>query len=69
MATESYVNLKVSVWRDFVPSRAMLLRVAGEEEHRLLSGDSDLQQEVFSWQMREDRGLRRGPELVQKEAA
>lgn len=54
MAAESYIKLRVSVWRDFVPSRAMLLRVAGQQDHRLLSGDSDLQQEVFSWQMRED---------------
>ncbi len=54
MATETSVKLKVSVWRDFVPSRAMLLRVAGEQDHRLLSGDAELQQEIFSWQMRED---------------
>jgi hypothetical protein len=54
VATETSIKLKVSVWRDFVPSRAMLLRVAGEHDHRLLSGDAELQQEIFSWQMRED---------------
>lgn len=54
MAVESSVKLKVSIWRDFVPNRSMLLRLAGEQDHRLLGGDSDLQLEVFSWQMRED---------------
>lgn len=54
MATELSVKLKVSVWCDFVPSRLMLLRAAGVQDHRLVSGETDIQQEVFSWQMRED---------------
>ena len=54
MTAESSIKLKISVWRDFVPSRSMLFRAAGEQDHRFLGGDSELQQEVFSWHMRED---------------
>ena len=54
MTAEPSIKLKISVWRDFVPSRSMLFRAAGEQGHRFLGGDSELQQEVFSWHMRED---------------
>jgi hypothetical protein len=54
MTAESSIRLKISVWRDFAPSRSMLFRAPGERDHWFLGGDSELQQEVFSWHMRED---------------
>jgi hypothetical protein len=54
MATQSYIKLRISVWRDFVSRRTVLFRVAGQHDYRLLSDHSDPQQEIFSWQMRED---------------
>jgi hypothetical protein len=52
--TESPIKLKISVWRDFVPNRALSLRGEDEEGHRVLNAESELQQEVYSWQMNED---------------
>jgi hypothetical protein len=54
MSAESTIKLKVSVWRDFVPSRSIIFRAVGEQDSHFLGGDSELQQEVFSWQVRED---------------
>jgi hypothetical protein len=57
MLGESTIKLKLSVWRDFVPSKALVLRHSAggaERDHHVLSADSNLQQEVYSWQMRED---------------
>jgi hypothetical protein len=54
MAAEPTVKLRISVWRDFVPTRSLTVRRDGDPDHRLLSGDAHLQREVFSWQTRED---------------
>ena len=54
MAADSLTKIKLSVWRDFVPSKALILRQSEIEEHRVLAGDSNLQQEVYTWHMRED---------------
>lgn len=54
MISESSVKLKLSVWRDFIPSRALVMHKGHEDDHQVLTADSDLQQEVYCWQMRED---------------
>lgn len=54
MATESIVKLKLSVWRDFAPGKPLALWSGGQREQQVISGDSEIQQEIFSWQMRED---------------
>jgi hypothetical protein len=51
---DSLTKIKFSVWRDFVPNKTLMLRQGDDEEHRLLAGGSDLQQEVYSFQVRED---------------
>jgi hypothetical protein len=53
VAADSLAKIKLSVWRDFVPSKALILRQNGVE-HQVLASESDLQQEVYTWQMRED---------------
>lgn len=51
---DSHTKLRISVWRDFTPQKALTLRSLGRDEHQLLSADTELQQEIFTWQMRED---------------
>jgi hypothetical protein len=51
---ESSVKLRLSVWRDFVPSKSLIFRQSAGQEHHLLDSDVHLQQEVYSWQTRED---------------
>jgi hypothetical protein len=52
--TESTAKLRISVWRDFVPSKSLTFRRDGETDHQVLANDAHLQQEVLSWQTRED---------------
>lgn len=54
MVGESLIKLRLSIWRDFVPDKALILRQGPEREHRVLAAGSELQEEVYSWQMRED---------------
>lgn len=54
MTGEPTAKLKLSVWRDFVPSRTMTLRRPGEAEHQILQDGADLQQEVVAWPVKED---------------
>jgi len=51
---ESLSKLKLSVWRDYVPDKSLILRRGTENDQALIGVDSDLQQEVYCWQMRED---------------
>ena len=53
MSGESSIKLKLSVWRDFVPSKSLVLRAASGADQQI-SVDSDIQQEIFCWHMRED---------------
>jgi hypothetical protein len=54
MAKDSLTKIRLSVWRDFVVSKALILRQPGVERHQVLASQSDLQQEVYSWHTRED---------------
>lgn len=54
MTLDSMVKLRLSIWRDFSPNRSLIYRQSADSEQHFLNGDSDLQQEIFSWQMRED---------------
>ncbi|GAA3714601.1 hypothetical protein GCM10022268_24150 [Sphingomonas cynarae] len=54
MGADTSAKLKLSVWRDFNPSRALIQWRQESSEVHLLSADRDLQQEVYSWQMKED---------------
>ena len=54
MTSESIVKLRLSVWRDFVPGATLALWSGEPRAQRVITGDSAIQQEVFSWQMRED---------------
>lgn len=52
MDGDSGVNLTLSIWRDFMPARPLTL--PGDEGWQLLDSKSGLQEEVYSWQLRED---------------
>lgn len=54
MPAESIVKLKLSVWRDFAPGRPLSLWRGDQNGQQVISGESEIQQEIFSWQMRED---------------
>ncbi|GAN69586.1 hypothetical protein [Acetobacter orleanensis] len=54
MSAESIVKLKLSVWRDFAPGRPLSLWKGDQNGQQVISSDSEIQQEIFSWQMRED---------------
>jgi hypothetical protein len=52
--TDSLNKIKLSVWREFVPNRALILRHGDNVGHEVLGGESDLLQEVYTWRTRED---------------
>ena len=54
VTADSLNKIKLSLWRDFVPNRALMLRHGDNEGHQVLAGESDLQQEVYTWYTRED---------------
>jgi hypothetical protein len=51
---ETSIELKLSVWRDYVPDKLLVFRPPSGDERQLLTAGSDLQQEVFVWQLNED---------------
>lgn len=52
MDGDSGVKLTLSIWRDFMPTRPLAL--PDDEGWQLLDSQSGLQEEVYSWQLRED---------------
>lgn len=54
MTGEVSVKIKISIWRDFIPLRTLILNRDEGQGHIVLSDDSDLQQEIYTWQTRED---------------
>lgn len=52
MDGDSGVSLTLSIWRDFMPTRPLAL--PDDEGGQLLDSESGLQEEVYSWQLRED---------------
>lgn len=53
MTVDTSVRLRLSIWRDFVPRRPLLPKEA-DGVRQMLTSDSNLQEEVYSWQLRED---------------
>ena len=53
MAVEASVRLKLSIWRDFAPSRRLDAWDGGGNHHQLPDSDFNLQEEVYSWHLRE----------------
>lgn len=51
---ETLIKLRLTVWRDFMPAKSLILRRAGQVDHQISGGDCELQQEVFCWQTKED---------------
>ncbi|MCY3839720.1 MAG: hypothetical protein OXH09_13885 [Gammaproteobacteria bacterium] len=49
---EPSVSLTLSIWRDFVPSRTLALRL--DVHPQLLDAESGLLEEVYTWRLRED---------------
>ena len=54
MAVETSAKLKLSVWRDFVPSRRLNSWEGEDSAHQVVGSDSNLQEEVYSWHLWED---------------
>ena len=53
MPAQPGVVLTLSIWRAFAPPRTLVL-FDEAREHRMLDPESNLQQEVYSWKLRED---------------
>ncbi len=53
MPAQPGVELTLSVWRAFAPPRTLVF-FDEAREHRMLDPESNLQQEVYSWKLRED---------------
>ena len=51
---EPSVKLRLSVWRDYNPTKPLIYLGAVNDLQRVLDEDILLQQEVFSWQTKED---------------
>ena len=54
MAVETSVKLKLSVRRDFVPSRPLYSWEGEGSAQQVVDSDSNLQEEVYSWHLWED---------------
>jgi hypothetical protein len=56
MTAELTAKLRVSVWRDYAPSRSLVFRPVGADRHVLLAAEAEanLQQEIYSWSIRDD---------------
>ena len=53
MPAQPGVELTLSIWRAFAPPRTLVL-FDEAKDHRMLDPESNLQQEVYSWKLRED---------------
>lgn len=51
MAYDNLAKLRISIWKDYHPPRSLMVH---QDQSRPLGGDDNLQQEVYSWSMRED---------------
>ncbi|MCJ8237801.1 hypothetical protein [Peteryoungia algae] len=51
MAYDNLAKLRVSIWKDYTPPRSLMIH---QDHGKQLGGDDILQQEVYSWSMRED---------------
>lgn len=47
-------TLKLSIWRNFTPTRVLALQDGKDSKTRLITPGFDLQEEVYSWSLRED---------------
>lgn len=54
MAVEASAKLRLSIWRDFTPSRRLGAWDGEGKPHQVPGSDFDLQEEVYSWHLRED---------------
>ena len=54
MAVESRLGLKLSIWRDFAPDRRLGAWDGEGSHHQLPDSEFNLQEEVYSWPLRED---------------
>ena len=54
MTVDTSVKLRLSIWRDFVPRRTLALPNDEDGVHQVLTSESSLQEEVYSWHLRED---------------
>ena len=54
MAVEASARLRLSIWRDFAPSRRLGAWDGEGKPHQVPDPDFNLQEEVYSWHLRED---------------
>ena len=53
MAEGTSVKFTLTIWRDFVPSRPLAI-TTDEDGRQIYGSDSELQEQVYSWPLRED---------------
>lgn len=52
VSVDNLAKLKFSIWKDYAPPRILMLH---QDTSRVpIGGEDNLQQEIYSWQMRED---------------
>ena len=54
MAVEASARLRLSIWRNFAPSRRLGAWDGEGKPHQVPGSDFNLQEEVYSWHLRED---------------
>lgn len=52
MLSDSNTKWTLTIWRDFLPARPLVL--PSDQGNKVLGSDSGLQEQVYSWRMRED---------------
>jgi hypothetical protein len=54
MASDTSAGLRITIWRPYTPERPLTIRKGETDTVTLVSPDMLLQQEAFTWQVRED---------------
>jgi hypothetical protein len=54
LTTDSSIKLKLSIWRNFVPNSSLVFRAAAGQQGHVMVGDTHLQEEIYTWHLKED---------------
>ena len=54
MLTDTSAGLRITVWRPYTPDRPLTIRVGTDDTISAVGPDMQLQQEAFTWQVKED---------------
>lgn len=54
MLADTSAGLRITVWRPYVPDRPLTIRKGSDDTISVVGPDMQLQQEAFTWQVKED---------------